>query len=407
MVVRCLSRLCPLVLVLWTLGFSAPALGQGAPPPDPQWPGRYAGSGVELLLQAGEGGSLAGSLTYQGQTYPVAARVEATGLSGTFQVQEHAYPFTVRQVGSNQFVLETGGQTYRIQGTEATPSPKSPAAIPKVGDDPAWKSYRHALGFTMRYPAGWRVEAMQDALSLIPSDQLSNEQGPTEAYVISSTPTEGVTRPDDPRAIAFADQQLTAMFPFLTRQGAPEPAPAGTRAGVVMTWSGRGPTGMDIRARLYMTIIDGNGVLFLAVGDARQITTRERTVRAIFQTFGLGPGVQDPRILGHWRSEKHFFSGPYSSTTIRYLLLRADGACFSGSRTLASLEHHDPGGEKIGTSNRDLGDSDTLRGRWAAAEGKLHLTWPDGTEATWQYHVEGDAMLWQSDGLKRLYERVR
>jgi hypothetical protein len=81
--------------------------------------GAFAGSEISLELSPAKGG-YSGTLTFQGQPYPVKADAKGGQLSGTFAASGQNYPFEA-SVQGNQLNLATAGTTYSLarQGAAA------------------------------------------------------------------------------------------------------------------------------------------------------------------------------------------------------------------------------------------------------------------------------------------------
>lgn len=83
----------------------------GAPPPDPV-AGAYVGKGLELSLAA-EGDGYAGTILFEGRTFPVRLAPRGDALEGTFEADGAAFPVTIR-VSDGAAELETGGRSYTL-----------------------------------------------------------------------------------------------------------------------------------------------------------------------------------------------------------------------------------------------------------------------------------------------------
>lgn len=83
----------------------------GAPPPDPV-AGTYAGEGLELSLAA-EGDGYAGTILFEGRTFPVRVASRGDALEGTFEADGTSFPVIVR-VSGDTATLETGGRSYAL-----------------------------------------------------------------------------------------------------------------------------------------------------------------------------------------------------------------------------------------------------------------------------------------------------
>jgi hypothetical protein len=274
------------------------------------------------------------------------------------------------------------------------------------------KTFRHPIGFTFWHPENWTVQETDAGLQLTPSDTKSNQQGPTEVYLITAEPAQGISRPDDPQVIQYLESQLMTILPFLRRTGEVESVKAGGELGALITWEGQNPTGMKISAHVYVTVLKGYAAALAGLGQKSNIEARKSTLREIFSTFGFGEGEKDPRLVGTWRYEKIYISGTFSTTTVRYMALRADGTLTSGSRFLASMSHQNQYGDSTGSSTADTGQDPGERGRWYSGEDRLYLMWDDGSYSEYGYYIEGapgsrSMLLKTKDDEKELWEEVR
>jgi hypothetical protein len=168
--------------------------------------------------------------------------------------------------------------------------------------------------------------------------------------------------------------------------------------GAVYDWDGKNPKGEAIRARAFVAIINGYGVVLLGVGLKDKVASRDADLRQIFATFGFTESRKDPRLVGQWLYEKNTWVGSYSSTTTRYLALHGDGTFSESGQFAASLQNTDGGGNDTGRTTGNS-DSNESRGRWASGDGKLYLYFDDGSYAEYGCYVEdqggGRSMLLQ------------
>jgi hypothetical protein len=293
------------------------------------------------------------------------------------------------------------------QGKEPRQTTGKPILPRKKG-----KTYRHTFGFTFWYPEKWRIRVAEGGLHLVPPDLKSNQYGPTEAYLVIGDSAEEITRPDDPRVIRYFEERIMGFAPFLRRTGTIESVRTSGGPGALILWEGRNPAGMEVRARVHVVLLKGFGVALVALGERGQIEARKPTLKAMFSSFGVGAGEKDPRLVGRWRTERHFFSGTFSSTTIRHMILRPNGTFTSGGRLLAGMDHHDGGGDRTGSTSLDTGKARGEHGRWAAGKGRLYLMWKDGSYAEYGYHIEGQPgsrslLLKPPGGKNQLWGEVR
>jgi hypothetical protein len=104
--------------------------------------GTYEGEGVRLQLQPGQGG-YTGSITVQGQSYPLTAMGSGGQVRGTFNAGGQQYEFQAQLQGS-QLTLASGGTTYRL-------SKAGGAANPLAGGARSQPAATGASGLTGRW----------------------------------------------------------------------------------------------------------------------------------------------------------------------------------------------------------------------------------------------------------------
>jgi hypothetical protein len=256
------------------------------------------------------------------------------------------------------------------------------------------KIYRHVIGFSFWHPEDWTVKEHDDFLQIVPPDQSSTADGPTELYFIAgeSVAGEGITRPDDPQVIAYMDMQVKSIAPTLRRTGKVEAVPMAAGDGVAITWQGTSPRGDAITARSFTCILRDHGVSLIALGFKDRIAARDTVVRQIFASFGLGQGSRDPKLVGTWTllstyslvNRSPFVSdddrASLTSESTSVLAFRRDG---TWKRTDVSRFIAFGAGITI-----DSGPEKTVtQGRWNAGNRALYLMWQDGTWEDYTYQI--------------------
>lgn len=397
------------------------------PAPDP-WVATWEGEGLRLELRAANG-AYAGEIALGGDRFPltVASRGEAR-LEGSFSAQGHAFPCALTRTGPDALALATADTTYALRratppapanplAATATPNPLAgtpPAPAGAAGAAPAipgdWQTFTHPLGMSMRYPAGWQLRELPGCLGLVPPDLLMEYGQPAEALLVAGSANAGVTRVEDERVAQTCDALVMQLLPFLRREGPVQPLPGAQPTGL-LRYSGRNPQGKAIQARLWVVLFPEAALSVFLAGEGPQVAKREPLLRLVAGSFAKGEAQRDARLAGAWRYESHYFSGPgggnFSSTSIRVLTLRADGAAWSGGRLLATSELKDGQGDVTARGHVDSGDPDQKRGQWSAGSGRLFLQWPDGGEE-YRYELSGNSLLLTPEGGKpKLYERVQ
>jgi hypothetical protein len=384
-----------LLAIFSTFGFSGapPGISAGNPlasanplaAADP-YIGSFKSDQIQIEFN-GSGGAYRGNIHFGGQRFPFEARKVGQAIQGTFQSQGTPFEFTASLNGT-KLTFSTGGTIYALE-KEMSSQPANPLATNPLAGQPSvnpslkqrqgGKTYTHPIGFTFWYPEQWQAQETEAGIQLAPPDVSANAQGPTEVYLVTGESAEGVERPDDPRFVQYLDSQLRTLLPFMQRTGEVEALQTPSGPGALITWEGKNPTGMLVRARVFAVILKGYGVALVALGDKERINSREPALREVFLTFGLGEAKRDPRFIGVWRSESYYSSGDFSSASVRYMTFQPDGTFSSGGRLMFSSD--------AGTG--DTGDSDGERGRWAAANDKVYLMWDNGSYAEYGYYIQG------------------
>lgn len=276
--------------------------------------------------------------------------------------------------------------------------------------------YRHPIGFTFWYPENWKIQETPSGVQLVPPDLESGQYGPTEGYIVFAQSAQGLTRPDDPRIIQYLEMQVASIAPYLRRTGGLESVKAGTELGILITWEGQNPVGMQMRAYVFAALIKGYGVALAGLGERDRIEGRKSILKEIFSSFGLGEGEKDPRLIGTWRSESYYSSrtssDSFNTTSIRYMVFQPDGSFSSGGRFLASTQNDYPSGGTSSSSTVDTGSPAGERGRWGTGSNRLYLMWDDGSYAEYGYHIEGvpgdrKMLLNPVNGKNELWEEIR
>ena len=250
------------------------------------------------------------------------------------------------------------------------------------------------------------------SIQLVPPDAKSNQSGPTELYFIVGESAEGIARPDDPRVVQYFESQLLNMFPFMRRTGSIEQIKTSGGDGALIAWDGQNPTGMNIRAYIFVSLIKGYGIALVGLGDKNVIDTRKPILQDMFSSFGIGQSQIDPVLVGNWRYEDNYSSGEFIGITVRYMSLRQDGSFDTSGRVVASMESDDAYGNPIGSTHADTGTSPGDRGRWGTGNKKLYLMWDDGSYAEYGYYIEGAAggrkmLLKPANGKNELWYETR
>lgn len=356
--------------------------------------------------------------------YPLTARRDGEALSGSFESQGHSYEFTAAlqddslhlttdkathdltrgKPPANPLGLDNQAASVEHQVTEEKPEP---AAKPTAT---SWTTFRHPAGFRVDHPTNWQAHETNEGLILVPSDQATSPQGPREVFLLGALPLDSGVRLDNPAGLRVLDQSIRSAFPRLEAASKHDTLDLGGHEVVVITWEGTSPAGKPIRGRMFLRQVKDWAVSLLVVAEADLLEPREPVVRQIIARIGFQEAPRDTALVGQWRHTDTYMSGEFSMITERYLLLRADGACFEGSRMIGGMSHSDGSGSSTGSSHLDSGESGwDYRGRWSNTGSRLTMTWENANAETWNYYVEGASLLLKppGGGKNKLYKRTR
>jgi hypothetical protein len=275
---------------------------------------------------------------------------------------------------SAQSVLGTTGNPL-AGGTAAVAGKGSPAPNATAGN---WKTYKHPVGLSLRYPGDWTLQEVPGFIQLISPEVNKSAQGqPTELYIVSAEQAGRISSLEDPRLISALESSMTQMFPFLQRVGGMERIKAGNVSGIMLTREGTNPQGMKVRGQLSATILKGFSLSVFAIGSEDVITARQQTVREIFSSFDAGADERDPQLVGVWQS------GSASDRSSRYTL-GADGTLTKVTRLQIIV---DAPGASLDTDDQ----TETMRGTWSAGDGRFFVLWENGSTDDVAYEVRTDS----------------
>lgn len=384
----------------------------------------------------GQAGIYNGTIKMGAQTFKFNAQLDEGALRGEFESPDGKFPFEARLNG-RAMTFSTGGTNYQLtkQGGNPLAKPNNPLAKPnapanpltkpatpaanpisntpnlapktanatlpgKSADNNAWKIYKHATGLSVRYPPNWKLQETNGVGILSPPDVISNAQGPTEVYLILANGAEGIQDVNDARVAAQAEGALLQLAPFLQRVGQPQNMMAGTNPGLLLSWEGTNPLGLNVRANIMMTILKGYGIALVALGDKNKIAARDGILKDIFASLAAGAGERDANLVGRWSfwSYKSSADGKFGTETKRRFQFLADGTCYwqSSGESSGNFQGRDSLGNQTFVGGVAGQSTNGDKGQWTAGNGKLYVLWDDGTTGTWDYEVR------QNNGKKLL-----
>ena len=270
--------------------------------------------------------------------------------------------FTGRQIGRH--VLASLSVIVALAASVSAQS----AANATAGN---WKTYKHPVGISLRYPGDWTLQEVPGFIQLISPEVNKSAQGqPTELSIVSAEQAGRLSSIEDPRLISALGSSMTQMFPFLQRVGGMERIKAGNVSGIMLTREGTDPRGTKVRGQLSATILKGFSLSVFAIGSEDVTTARQQTVREIFSSFDAGAGERDPQLVGEWQTGLLGDGVPDRSS--RYTL-EADG-------NLTKVTH-----------SQSEDETETMRGTWSAGDGRFFVLWENGTTDDVGYEVQTDS----------------
>lgn len=239
------------------------------------WSGSYSGPEVKLQLQS----NLSGSLTFEGQTYPVTARATGASLDGAFTANGHAFPFTATLNG-DALTLTSGGVAYHLLRQSAA-GPTS--------------RFTHSSGYSVPLPNGWTAQEQPDGALLLPPGATFNpgSQNNPEAYII--TVRDGYNASEEASVVS----QLSSA---ITRSGGSggqrQPAIFGNRSGSIYRWDLRNPsTGQPLGFDIYLASEATTAYILVAVGNPTRVRAHDTTLRS-FLASAAPPQAPPPLPAG-------------------------------------------------------------------------------------------------------------
>lgn len=346
------------------------------------WPGTYTGTDIQIKLQP----DLSGTLTFEGQTFPLSARATGANLSGSFSANGNAFPFTA-SLNGDSLTLVSGGVTYQLRRQSLAPS----------------KVFTHSSGYSLPLPAGWTAQEQPDGALLLPPGATfnPNSQNNAEAYII--TAREGY----DPQEEASVVAQLSnAVAQSGGSGGQRQPARFGNRSGSIYRWDMRNPsTGQPVGFDIYLASEASAAYILIAVGEPARIRTHEATLRSVLS--GAAPPKAPPAgvlsdntpLAQRWlaklrgkRVRQFWASQGMSSDKSHYL--NADGTYRLQSSSMVAVDVPGASASSIGRGNET--------GRWYIRDvgGRvvLEVRYTNGTSTQMRIHEE--APNWFLNGEK-------
>lgn len=267
-----------------------------------------------------------------------------------------------------------------------------PAGAQDSGDG-GWTTYRHPTGAFIEHPADWRTEATQIGIALVPADFDPN----AELIIALGESAAGLAGPSDPQIGQYFDVLMSQLAPAMRRTGQSSPIDSRAGNGALYEYRGALNTGESAQAQFRTAVLRGQAVAIAIVATDEKMRQRERTVQRIFASLGEASPQRDPMLVGAWRTSStesdSSSSGSVFFRTDSVYTLAPDGRLTSRSRTRGNVT-----GAAGGTAVRD--SEEQSAGSWSAGDGRLFITWEDGSSSSGSYEAGGDVLTVRMDGAR-------
>lgn len=298
--------------------------------------------------------------------------------AGVFQREINAAQASSGEVGTGADAIG-GSATTRA-------SPDGPGGAPA-----GWKTFRHPMGGFFHLPADWRIQPAQGGLLLIPADF---RQGQELILVFGAPLAEAIQDPADERIGAYFDQLMTQLAPGARRVGASQRLVATTGNGALYTYQDAAPTGQQMTARIFVTLLDRTAVDVSFIATDELLALREPTVRRVFTSMAHGQKQLDQRLVGSWSGEdvRRSNDGDMHFNTRFLFAFLADGRVLHGTQSAVSAVTRDRHKDIQGTASGQT-DASVQSGTWAADGKLLTIAWSNGGGGTFTYGFEPDGSL--------------
>lgn len=258
-------------------------------------------------------------------------------------------------------------------------------------EDAGWTTYRHPTGAFIEHPQDWRVQPTQLGIALVPPDFDPN----AELIIALGESAFGLSGPTDPQIGQYFDVLMSQVAPAMRRSSGTSPVDFRAGAGALYEYRGTLNTGQSAQAQFRTAILSGQAIAIAIVATDDKMRQREHVVQRMFASLGYGEPQRDPALVGSWQTSSSegdsSSSGSVFFRTDSVYTLMPDGRLSSRSRSQGSVT-----GAVGGTALRSTEEQSA--GSWSAADGRLFISWDDGTSSSGSYEVNGDAATVRMDG---------
>lgn len=271
------------------------------------------------------------------------------------------------------------------------------AAAPAVAQNPVegnWTTYRHPTGAFIEHPGDWRTQPTQMGIALVPPDFDPN----AELIIALGESAAGLSGPTDPQIGQYFDTLIGQVAPAMRRAGQASSIDFRSGRGTLYEYRGVLNTGQSAQAQFHAAILAGQAVAIVIIATDEKMRQRERTVQRIFTSLGQAEPQRDAMLIGTWQTSstesESSSSGSVFFRTDSVYTLTSDGRLTSRSRTQGNVT-----GAAGGTAVRDTEEHSA--GSWSAGDGRLFISWEDGSSSSGSYDANGDVVTVTMDGAEK------
>gem|GEM_PF-1072027 len=352
--------------------------------------GGYSNKDLKLELREAGAGAYSGTLTLEGQSYPVNARGTAAELKGEFAAGGNRFPFTAR-VDGMRMTLNSSNVDHVLNRESA-----------------AGNLYRHAMGYSLRLAPGWTATENPDGIILLPAG-VSFEAGRSdnpEVYI--AMVKDGYSPAEEAKLVQGLSAAFTQGTGTVQRSGVREAMSFGARQGSAYRWDIRDPKlGRNVAFDIFGAADGARYFAFISVGTAERVRQRESEVRQMMasMTFeapkvAAGGALADAtplaqqwlqKLRGRMIRQMYAYSGMSSD---KYHYINADGSYVYKSSSMVSVD-------VAGASGMSAGGN-ANRGRWKIRDvsGQVFLEVQYQSGETKMMRITQDERNWYLNGEK-------
>jgi hypothetical protein len=347
----------------------------------------YTNKELKLELRDAGAGAYSGTLTLEGQTYPVTARGTAADLKGEFAVGANRFPFTARWDGT-RMTLNSGGVDHVLNRESSTT-----------------QLHRHAMGYSLRLAPGWTATDNPDGIILLPagaSFEAGRNDNP-EVYI--AMVQDGYSPAEEAKLVQGLSAAFTQGTGTVQRSGVKEAMTFGPRQGAAYRWDIRDPkAGRNLAFDIFGAPEGGRYFAFISVGTAERVRQRESEVRQMmasmtFEAPKTGPLSDATPLAQQWLQklkgrmirQMYAYSGMSSD---KYHYINADGTYVYKSSSMVSVDVS--GASAMGSG------ANANRGRWKIRDvsGQVFLEVQYLSGETKMMRITQDERNWYLNGEK-------